>query len=124
MITLTPIEERIRQELISFVKIGDSRKSFVRYKPLAEKVNIPFGNEYERSLLYGMLGNISRYEFEHGRPLMSVIVVNDEYAPGKGFFTLAKSELKKQKPDEDNDKFALTERKALFDYWKSNEAAG
>jgi hypothetical protein len=120
MTTLTAIEQQIRQELINFVKIGDNSKSFVRYKPLAEKLHILFGNEHERNLFYEMLGHISKYEFENTRPLLSVVVVNDEYAPGKGFFTLARSELKKQKHDEDNDKFALNERKAVFDYWKKN----
>jgi hypothetical protein len=120
MTTLTPVEERIRRDLIDFVKIGDNDNSFVRYKPLAEKFHIPFGNEHERNLLYEMLGNISSYEFEHKRPLLSVIVVNDEYIPGSGFFKLAKSELKKQKFDEDDDRFAIRERRELFEFWKNN----
>lgn len=121
MTTLTPVEERIRQELIDFVKIGDNDKSFVRYKPLAGKSGVPYENEHERNLFHDMLGNISSYEFEHNRPLLSVIVVNDQYTPGKGFFRLAKSELKKQRPSEDNDEFAVKERKALFEFWKNHE---
>jgi hypothetical protein len=122
MTTLTPVEERIRRELIDFMKIGDNDKSFVRYKPLAGKFHIPFGNEHERNLFFDMLGNISRYEFEHNRrPLLSVVVVNDQLIPGKGFFTLAKSELKKQRPDEDNDQFAIRERRELFEFWQHHD---
>lgn len=120
MITLTNLEKDIRRELIDFVKIGDNDNSFVRYKPLAEKFHIPFGNEHERNLLYEMIGNISKYEHSNGRPLLSVVVVTEDYIPGRGFFTLAK-ELGKQESNEDNDSFALKEREELFEFWKNND---
>ncbi len=122
MITLTQIEEEIRNELVDFVKIGDNDNSFVRYKPLAEKFGLPFNNSYERDQLYHILGNISEYEYEHKRPMLSVIVVNDEYKPGKGFFTLARRLGVPGVVDEDG--FALDERKRLFDYWKFQEGSG
>jgi hypothetical protein len=121
MTTLTPIEERIRQDLIAFVKIGDNDNSFVRYKPLADKFDVPYENDHERNLFHAMLGNISRYEFEHNRPLLSVVVVTEDLTPGKGFFTMAKKELHKQGLTEDNDTFAIKERKALFEFWKHND---
>lgn len=120
MTTLTLVEEQIRQELIDFVKIGDNNNSFARYKPLAGKVGVPYGNEYERDLFHAMLGNVSQYEFENGRPMLSVVVVTEDLIPGRGFFKLAR-ELGKQKPDIDDDTFAVRERKDLFEYWKNNE---
>jgi len=121
MVTLTELERRIRKELINFVKIGDFDRSFVRYKPLANKFGVSYENDYERNLFHDMLGNISRYEHSKGRPLLSVVVVTGDYIPGGGFFTLAKDELKKQRPDENNDNFAQRERQELFDYWKNHE---
>lgn len=122
MVTLTELERRIRKELINFVKIGDFDRSFVRYKPLADKFGVPYGNnDYERNLFHDMLGNISRYEHSNGRPLLSVVVVTGDYIPGRGFFTLAKDELEKQRPDEDNDNFAQRERQELFDFWNHND---
>ena len=102
------------------MKIGDPQKSFVRYGALANKFGLPFDNEHERSLLYTMLDNINRFEDERERHLLSVIVVTEDYIPGKGFFTLAK-QLERQKADEDDDTFALRERQELFDFWKNNE---
>lgn len=120
MTTLTPVEEQIRRELIGFVKIGDKNASFVRYKALADKLYIPYGNIGERERLHSMLGHISEYEFQNGRPLLSVIVVTGDLTPGQGFFKLART-LGKQRPDEDNDNFHFRERKALFDFWKTND---
>lgn len=120
MTTLTPVEERIRRELIDFVKIGDSNASFVRYQPLADKFGVPYGNIGERERLHTMLGHISEYEFQNGRPLLSVIVVTGDLTPGQGFFKLART-LGKQRPDEDNDSFHIQERRVLFNYWKNQD---
>ena len=119
MVTLTDLERGIRKELINFVKIGDPNKSFVRYKALADKFGLPFENEHERGLLYKMLDNINRHEDKQKRPLLSVVVVTEDYVPGKGFFTMSR-ELGKQEPDEDDDRYALRERKEVFDFWKNN----
>ena len=53
--------------------------------------------------------------------MLSIVVVTDELTPGKGFFTLAKNELKKQRFDEDNDNFAQRERQELFEFWKNHD---
>jgi hypothetical protein len=119
MTTLKPIEKQIRQELIDFVKIGDNDNSFVRYKALADKFGILYRNIGERETLHAMLGHISEYEFQNGRPFLSVIVVTGDLTPGQGFFTMART-LGKQRPDEDNDSFHIRERQAVFDYWKTH----
>jgi hypothetical protein len=122
MVTLTELERRIRKELIGIAKVKDGEGSLIEYKILADKFEVPYpnDNQYIRNLFHDMLGNISRYEHNKGRPLLSVVVVKKgSYFPGDGFYTLAKDELKKQKPWEDNDSFAINERKALFERWKN-----
>lgn len=115
---LTDTEQKIKNELIRRAKTGDDKVALIGYKDIAEKFDIPFGNFYERNLLFEMLDHINRHEQEVSpkRPLLSVLVVNQDFIPGSGFFNLAKK-LHKQKPDEDNDVFYARALKAVFDHW-------
>lgn len=48
-------------------------------------------NEDERSTLSKILGLISTFEHQQGRPMLSAVVVHAEYGiPGAGFFQLAR----------------------------------
>ncbi|GAJ01436.1 unnamed protein product [marine sediment metagenome] len=87
---------------------------------MADKFQIPYVNTNERNDFHKLLDDINRYEVEQKRPLLSVVVVNETYMPGKGFFRLAR-ELKLQKLDVDDDGFALRERAELFNYWKNHD---
>ena len=115
---LTELEERIRQDLITFVQLGDPRHSLVRYGTLAKKHAIRFKTraEQKNSGLFRMLDNISRYEHAHERPLLSVIVTGPKGMPGAKFFKLTK-ELGRQN-GESNTKFARRERALLFGHWQ------
>jgi hypothetical protein len=116
---LTELERQIRKEIISIIKSGDEQTTNIRYKALADKFQLPYEYTNERNDFHKLLDDINRYEVEQKRPLLSVVVVNATGMPGRGFFRLAR-ELGKQKPDIDNDTFAVRERKELFDYWKNN----
>jgi hypothetical protein len=114
------LEGRIRKDLITFVRLGDARRSFVRHERLARAFKLRYRTDAERKYLEDMLGDISRQEHEHGRAMLSVVVVNDEFKPGPGFFVLAR-ELKRQKPEEGDDEFTSRERAELFEYWGSHK---
>ena len=121
---LIDLERKIRKELIKVAK----DEQVIKYGELADKVNYLYNCHYgaDEKAFHDMLGNISKYEYQSKppRPLLSVIVVTKNQftgtlLPGHGFFTLAK-ELGKQRPDVDDDTFAMQEMNKLFDYWNNN----
>lgn len=120
MITLTNLERDIRNVLIDIVKTGNEQETVIRYKKLADRFERPYVDIDERNRFHKLLDDINRYEVSRGRPLLSAIVVNETQMPGEGFYRLAK-ELRLQRPDEDNDAFAIRAREQLFEFWKNNE---
>ena len=110
------IEGRIRKDLITFVKLGDSVRSFARYERLARKFKLPYETKADRDYLDDILTDICRYEHEHGRSMLSIVVVNEEFTPGLRFSVIAK-QLKRQKPTESDNEFISRERAELFEYW-------
>jgi hypothetical protein len=114
------LQGRIRKDLLTFVQLGDPNRSFARYERLARAFKLRCRTDTERQYLDDLLGDICRHEHEHGRPMLSIVVVNDELKPGPGFFVLAR-ELKRQKPEEGDDAFISRERAELFEYWGSHK---
>jgi hypothetical protein len=90
------------------------------YARLAKTFKLRYRTDAERKYLDDMLGDISRQEHEHGRAMLSVVVVNDEFKLGPEFFVLAR-ELKRQKPGEGDEEFIARERAELFEYWGSHK---
>lgn len=87
------IEERaIRKKLIEVAK----QKGTITYNGLNLELNLhlDFKMENDRSLIGTMLGNISTFEFQHGRPLLSALVVNYsgayEGCPSLSFYAFAR----------------------------------
>ena len=104
MITLTDEEKRARQVLIDYA----SRREAIRYADLIEKaqLNLSMRNPHHRGILGEILGNISTYEHQNGRPLLSVVAVLANFSHSDGFFKLADDlelgnweQLKEQKFD-------------------------
>ena len=115
---LDNLECKIRKELIQCAKKPDT----ITYARLAGWINVNYQFHYgpDEQRFHNMLGNVSTYEVENRRPMLSVIVVRAEDSrPGPGFFWLAK-ERGKQKPDVDDETFFINESRELFDYWKNN----
>jgi hypothetical protein len=75
-----------------------------------------------RSVVGKRLDDINRSEHEHGRPLLSVIVVHKgETMPGEGFFICAR-DLGRYREGEDRAAFVRQEREAVFKAWASEQA--
>ena len=75
-----------------------------------------------------LLGNISRTEFRQDRPLLSVVVVQGEWAgnpqqPGDGFFRLARElGVYKGKTEIDNISFFAQELRKVQNYWQQQKS--
>src|SRR5437879_5508547 len=98
MLALTSFERAVRRSLIDRTRNanGDRERTLMTYGQLGEflrpvrregdpTLEWPFGGFFEA------LGHVSMYEVEHGRPMLSAIVVNAETgSPGDGFEKLAR----------------------------------
>lgn len=98
MISLTTTEHLIRRVLVQRARaadVHDSRAACLSYAALGLAFD-PEGVELGTSRppfrpLFPMLGHVSMYEVEHGRPMLSALVVTKETGlPGDGFAKLAR----------------------------------
>ena len=93
----------------------------VTYQELADLVGLPLQGNYMGKELGHYTGEISREESEHGRPMLSAIVVGSSGKPGGGFFGLAKElgKLTSDDPAEQN-AFWEAEKRAVYETWKKS----
>ncbi|MGW3272254.1 hypothetical protein ACWDFH_12380 [Streptomyces kronopolitis] len=97
MITLTRIERDMHRLLRSLATAGDPadpRSSCIGYKEFAQRIDPhgldPYTSQGQMRGLYPKLGHISVYEHQHGRPLLSALVIRKATGrPGDGFAELA-----------------------------------
>lgn len=110
---LSPRLRRVRDMLVSAAK----ERSVVHYRQVAEALGIESDRLDHSAQLAHALDEISTFEHEHGRPLLSVVVVHqDDKRPGGGFYKMAKRNGV-QEPDEDNETFFVAELGRAHDYW-------
>ena len=116
-IILNTLQRDIRQKLIKRASEG----GFYTYKELDKDLGCPYDGLKNSSLtrqIVADLGDVSRYEMENGRPLLSAIVVRKGmFEPGTGFYKMA-NEIGKLINDADRVKFAKNEQRKVHDYWK------
>ncbi|RPE38998.1 hypothetical protein EDD90_1948 [Streptomyces sp. Ag109_O5-1] len=97
MLTLTPIERDMHRLLRSLAKAGDPADPLsvcIGYKEFVQRVDPhgldPYTSQGQMRGLYPKLGHISAYEHQHGRPLLSALVIRKATGrPGAGFADLA-----------------------------------
>jgi hypothetical protein len=99
MITLTPFENALRRALVDRVHGGNTDSPMnccLSYKDLGLQVDPDGTSHYPMTRppfrgLNEALGHVSMYEVEHGRPMLSAVVVNEDTGhPGSGFAKLAR----------------------------------
>lgn len=125
MINLTEEEKRVRNILITKASQREATREerLICYSELIEEapLKLSMRTPYHRTLLGVMLGNISEYEHEHGRPLLSVIAVKANFKHSDGFFKLAEDlgfgNWEKLKADN----FDNTEMTRCFNYWQHHQ---
>lgn len=84
---LTKEEKTVRNILINVA----SKKQLIYYSDLCKTANLRLDMSIpaDRGKIGEILGHISRYEHENGRPLISSVVVSRSMEQGDGFFKLA-----------------------------------
>lgn len=93
------------------------------YADVAKIAGLDIDNPGHRwNVLPNILDEISTYEHQQGRPLLSAVVVQKAtHRPGKGFFKMARERGCLQEGD-DEDAFFICELKRVHEYWKDEGA--
>ena len=127
MITLTPTERDIHRVLSARAREADAakpREACLTYKELGLLID-PDGFNTGMSrppfrTLFPALGRVSRYEVEHGRPMLSALVVSqDSRVPGPGFVELARD---LDLPVNDPDTYWDDELTELVRFWSDHDS--
>jgi len=115
----TLIFNEVYCELLNAARDGKT----INYKPVAHIMGLalgkPMGHHWANET-GKMLGEISEYECEHGRPMLSAVVVNKTTKkPGPGFSHLARElgKLDSSSPDAENG-FWETELQKVYNTWR------
>jgi len=88
----------------------------VTYQEIAKMMGLPLTGNYMSSMIGQILGEISRDEVEHDRPMLSAIAVGVNGLPGQGFYKLAR-DMGKLSTQLDEEYWAA-EKKVVYDTWK------
>ena len=103
----------ILREALTDAAAGDRT---VTYQEVGNLIGFSMANDGERYRLAHLLGEISRLEDEHGRPLLSAVVVQKETGrPGTGFFELARE---RGRTVVDEDEYFVQELQAVYAHWR------
>lgn len=87
------------------------------YEPIAQLADLDMRRQEDRNEIGRLLGEISTYEHEQGRPLLSAVVhLQEQNRPGVGFFTLAR-QLGLLQADGDEDAFWNDEVRRVWQAW-------
>ncbi|SOE53614.1 hypothetical protein SAMN05446589_0560 [Streptomyces sp. OV198] len=126
MITLTPAERDIHRALRKLAQEGDPEKpgsACITYKGLGQVIDSEGRNSGMTRppfrTMFPALGHVSMYEVEHGRPMLSALVVNqDTGTAGPGFAELARHLQFEVKDDE---AFWRRELEEVVRFWSAND---
>lgn len=112
------IHQQIYERLKEVAKNGD----LITYGEIAPLANLNMENPDDRNKIAHILGDISKYENEQGRPLLSSIVVLAGIGyPGEGFFNLARElGLHHGRKDLEDLDFFAREAKKVHAYWTNH----
>lgn len=113
------MNQTIYEKLKSIAKDGQT----ITYGEIAPLVNVDLSKQEGRNRLSWILGEISEFEQENGRPMLSAVVIRKGYGdPGSGFFNLAQ-ELGVY-GGADNNAFFVNELKIVHEYWGARKYGG
>jgi hypothetical protein len=110
------MNDNLRDRLIQAASQEDA---FVHYDEVAEILGLSSERLDHSTVMSQELDAISTCEHQHGRPLLTAVVVHKEdLCPGSGFFKMAKRNGK-QRPDEDDDAFFIAELTLVRQHWRT-----
>jgi len=94
-------------------------KGLVTYQEIAKLLGMPLTGQNMGRTIGTLVGDISRNEFNNGRPMLSAIVVGVSGFPGKGFYGLAEElGLSFEDTPEGREIFWQEEREKVYEAWK------
>jgi hypothetical protein len=81
------IQKAIYERLRAVARAGQT----IYYGSVAELAGLDIHSQSDRKIIGRFLDDIDRYEYAHGRPMLSAVVIRERTGcPGKGFFDLAR----------------------------------
>tara|TARA_Y100000310_G_C20027191_1_gene510149 strand:+ start:147 stop:503 length:357 start_codon:yes stop_codon:yes gene_type:complete len=110
------------------LKTTAKQQQIIYYQALNNScgLDLDFNRGCDRREIGNILEEISRFEHERGRPMLSVVVVNQENSsqgnsnmPSIGFFKLARN-IRSMRALESKEGFFLRELSKVYNYWKSH----
>ena len=94
-------ENMLHREIYERLKTFAKQEQITTYSEIAPLANLDMENPDHRGEIGRLLGIVSTFEHQDGRPLLSAIVVHrQDNIPGEGFFELAR-ELGALRPSQD-----------------------
>ena len=110
---------RVNQAI--YEKLGEVARleNTIAYSELAPLADLDMGRSPDRAEMGRILGEISTFEHEQRRPMLSAVVTQKDGGPGKGFYTLAR-ELGLMPPGLSQIAFWSQELKRVYDYWSKD----
>ncbi len=123
-IQLSKEEKKVRAFLIKFAHTAKYNSPYIFYNKLCSQCNLGLDMQNDpshRIIIGDILENISYYEHQNGRPILSSLVVTTSYEQGDGFYQLCEQlgmgeagKLKRDRAD-----FAMT--KECIEYWNKEK---
>ena len=113
-----PISDNLYERLVESARLQQT----MTYTEAGQIVGLSMRNPNHRRLLGQQLGVISAYETEHGRPMLSAIVIHKGEKPGSGFFQLGE-EIGLKSSGDDDGTFADRELGRVFSFWREAPAS-
>lgn len=114
----TATEEMLDKPIYEELKRIARGQEMTTYSAIAPLAGLDMENPAHRDAIRQILGIISTYEHQHGRPMLTAIVVHkQDNVPGHGFFELAQH-LGVLKPGADQLAFFCGEVARVHSTWK------
>jgi len=89
------------------------------YQAIARILNLPLTGSHMGREVGNVIGAISEDELNHGRPMLSAIVVGVSGRPGEGFFDWARKLGRlHDDSDEAQERFWEAEKQEVYDTWR------
>jgi len=110
----------INKKVYDKLKVIANRQETITYSQFASDCDIPYTSIDERNEFHHLIGEISKFEVQYSRPMLSVLVHHKgdiQRTPGKGFFNLA-DELNQRKEGETDLQLQYRIIKECWNYWK------
>jgi hypothetical protein len=117
------MNKEVRSALIEVAR--NRIKNYIHYQELSDKCDLRLNmrdNPHDRLEIGRILGEISEFEYDNGRPLLSALVITKGGEEGDGFFKLCESlgmgswnRLKRDPA------FAASHMNKCYDFWLKND---